>query len=277
MMRRAGLACLLALVCAGAQALDHVTISTADDSNLTRRIADDLKRRIASIPGTLPRPVVVTIGPVALRREVSQRLEGVIVSAYTSSQVWHSLVKPTPGLQVTGVYAEPGPAEQLKLVSLLYKRPVRIAALLSSDLAFLHSELPDVMIQPFDERSDINVALNRIAQAQVLLAMPDRAAFTTENVRNVLLSTYRHGQGVIGFSADMVKSGALATTYSDLEDVDTQVAEILANYAQDGTLPPPSFPRYFKTIVNEGVARSLNVPLDDTARKFARRPGGGGR
>jgi ABC-type uncharacterized transport system substrate-binding protein len=73
----------------------------------------------------------------------------------------------------------------------------------------------------------------------------------------------------------MVKSGALATTYSDIEDIDTQLAEMLAAYAASGETPAPQFPRYFKTIINEGVARSLNVPLDDYARRFSRRPGGG--
>jgi hypothetical protein len=35
-------------------------------------------------------------------------------------------------------------------------------------------------------------------------------------------------------------------------------------------LPPPQFPRYFRTAVNEGVARSLDVKLSDDVRHFAR-------
>ena len=81
---------------------------------------------------------------------------------------------------------------------------------------------------------DINRVLNQHRPAEVLLAMPDSAVYNTDNVRNILLSTYRHKQGVIGFSADMVKAGALATTYSEIEDIDAQVAEIGARLRQHG-------------------------------------------
>jgi hypothetical protein len=39
-----------------------------------------------------------------------------------------------------------------------------------------------------------------------------------------------------------------------------------------GELAPPQFPRYFRTIVNEGVARSLDLIVSDEVRSFARRP-----
>jgi ABC-type uncharacterized transport system substrate-binding protein len=68
----------------------------------------------------------------------------------------------------------------------------------------------------------------------------------------------------------MVKAGALATTYSEVEDINAQVAEIVASYVSGGELPAPEFPRYFHTIVNEGVARSLDVEVPDNVRKFAR-------
>lgn len=265
-------ACACVLASLPARALDGVEVVTADDSNATRRIAEDLRARLHRLSGNLRTPMVVAIGPVALRREVTQRTEGVIFSAYTSSQVWHSIGPPAPGVQLTGVYAEPDPADQLRLIQLLYRRPVRVAALLSTDTAFLRPLLPGVTIQPFDANVNINRALNQIAQDQVLLALPDREVFTTENVRNILLSTYRHGQGVIGFSADMVKSGALATTYSDVEDINYQIAEMIGAYAQSGELPAPDFPRYYRTIVNEGVARSLNLRLDEHLRAFSHLP-----
>ena len=216
----------------------------------------------------------VTIGPTALRDAVARRCDCVVISAYTSSQVWHAITARLPrnrAMSLTAVYAEPAPADQLRLASLLYGRQPRIAAILSPETAFLRPVLDgEVEIQHFEPGDDINHALNRMTRAEALLAMPDSAVYNTESVRNILLSTYRRKQGVIGFSADMVKVGALASTYSEIEDINTQVAEIAAAFVITGELAPPQFPRYFRTVINEGVARSLDLRVTEAARQFAR-------
>ena len=271
-------ALVLALACCAAASPAHAappwTIVTADDSELTRRIQRDLYARLAPIV-RLPHKVTIAIGPVALRRAVTQRTEGMVFSAYTSSQVLHQVIAKTDEPYISGIYAEPAPENQLQLVALLYRRPVAVAAIVGGEAEFLSSLAPGLMYQRLPlEGGDINQALNAVADAPVLLAWPDSAVFNSENVRNILLSTYRHGQGVIGFSADMVSSGALATTYSTLEDINTQIAEALSGYAATGQLGPPQFPRYFRTAINEGLARSLKVPVSDAARSFSRRPRG---
>jgi hypothetical protein len=258
-------------------------IVTGDDSAVTRRIADDLYKQLVPISSLFRtelaqarRLVYVAIGPVALREAVARKADCVIISAFTSSQVWRAVmagVPPARAASMTAVYAEPAPADQMRLIELLYKRPVRIAAIVGNESAYLKPVLQAVAeVDQLRAGDDINRALNRIAQAEVLLAMPDRGVYNAENIRNILLSTYRHKQGVIGFSADMVKAGALASTYSEIEDINTQVAEIAANFVASGELAPPRFPHYFSTIINEGVARSLDVAVDDAARSFARRP-----
>ena len=295
MFLRAAVA-VLALLAGAAQAQsleparkdDEVTgfrfqILTGDDSEVTRRIAEDLYKRL--VPtfagfrtelGQSRRMLYVAIGPAALRDAVARRCDCVIISAFTSSQVWRALTAKTPAARaglITAVYAEPAPADQLRLAALLYGRPVRVGAILGEDTTFLRPELePEVEVQPFALGDDINHTLNRMTRSEVLLAMPDGDVYNPENVRNILLSTYRRKQGVIGFSADMVKVGALATTYSEIEDINTQVAEIAAAFVVTGNLPPPQFPRYFRTVVNEGVARSLDVRVTDNARRFSNLP-----
>lgn len=258
-------------------------ILTGDDSEVTRRIAEDLYKRLvptfAAFRTELAqrrRMLYVTIGPTALRDALARRCDCVIISAFTSSQVWRSLTARTPASRtglMTAVYAEPAPADQLRLAALLYGRPVRVGAILGRDTAFLRGALEnDIEVQPFAAGDDINHTLNGMTRAEVLLALPDGDVYNPENVRNILLSTYRRKQGVIGFSADMVKVGALATTYSEIEDINTQVAEIASAFVATGELAPPQFPRYFRTVVNEGVARSLDVRVTDSARRFARAP-----
>ncbi|WP_229413273.1 hypothetical protein [Massilia violaceinigra] len=258
-------------------------IVTADDSGVTRRIADDLYKQLVPIFGGFRtelaqhrRMVYVAIGPVALRNVAARKCDCVVIAAFTSSQVWRSVteeLQPARVLSMTAIYAEPAPVDQLRLIELLYKRPVRVAAIVSSNTGFLKPTLQGIAeIEHYDPSEDINVVLNRIGKTEVLLAMPDRSVYNTENVRNILLSTYRHNQAVIGFSADMVMAGALATTYSTIEQINAQVADVANEFVVTGELAPPQFPRYFSTVINEGVARSLDVAVDDAARNFTRRP-----
>jgi hypothetical protein len=260
-------------------------IITGDDSSVTRHITEDLYKRLVPIFGNFRnelaqkrRMVYVTIGPVALRNVASHKCDCVVIAAFTSSQIWRAVTADLPPsrlMAMTAIYAEPAPSDQLRLISLLYKRPVKVAAIVSRETGFLKPLLGGVSpveIEDYSAGDDINYALKRVGQAQVLLAMPDRTVYSTENFRNILLSTYRHNQAVIGFSADMVRAGALATTYSNIEHINAQVAEAANEFVQTGELQPPQFPRYFRTIVNEGVAKSLQVSISDEARKFGREP-----
>jgi hypothetical protein len=257
-------------------------IVTGDNSSVTRRIADDLyKRLVPTFAGFRTelaqqrRMVLVAIGPTALRDAALRPCDCVVIAAFTSSQVWRDVMASTPpprAAAMTAIYAEPAPADQLALIKLLYRRPARVAAIVSDPRFFAASLRGAVDLTTFAEGDDINRLLNRIAQTEVLLALPDNAVFNAENIRNILLSTYRHKQAVIGFSSDMVRAGALASTYSDIEDINVQVAETVAQFVATGALPAPQFPRYFHTVINEGVARSLDVQVDSAARSFARRP-----
>lgn len=259
-------------------------IVTGDDSGLTSRIAEDLLKRLVPIfagyrteLAQRRRMVYVAIGPNALREVARRRCDCVVISAFTSSQVWHAIVDQLPPARaraMTAVYAEPAPSDQLRLATLLYRRPVRAAVLLGPETAFLLPQLLPALVGQAEvlqvaQDDDMSDVLARTGRAEVLLALPDSTVYNPENIRNILLSTYRRKQAVIGFSADMVKVGALASTYSEVEDINAQVAELAAGFAASGRLPPPQFPRYFRTAINEGVARSLDIEVSEEARRFA--------
>jgi hypothetical protein len=293
---RSALLLLLCLGLAGSAgastgASSRYEIVTGDESELTQRIVLDLDKRLAPLfahageerfdDAGLPlaqRKVIVAIGPVALRDAIARKSNAVVIAAFTSAHVWRAVVGTVPRARMssmTAIYAEPAPADQLRLIALLYNRPVRVSAIISSETAFLKPFLQGAAeIEDYHMGDDINGALKRIAKGEVLLAMPDQVVYNTENIRNILLSTYRHNQGVIGFSSDMVKTGALASTFSEVEDINAHVAEIAASFIASGELAGPQFPRYFRTIVNTGVARSLKVVVDDSVIKFARRAPG---
>ncbi len=267
-------------------------IITNDNTEATRKIVEDLRKRFPSAQVALDsinrrsktkNTIYIAIGPSAFRSLLSQDHDGIIVSAFTSSQAYHAILESIPEQRtrsVTAVYAEPSPLLQLQLVSVLLKKPVKVAVILSKKTSYLEPMLQHVASQTGTELSieyyippeTLNRVLNRIADVPVLLATPDSTIYNTDNIRNILVTTYRHNQSVIGFSSALVKAGALASTYSDIEDINAQVDELIADYETTGKLAKPQFPKYFSTIVNKDVARSLNIVVDNSAKNFSRKP-----
>lgn len=290
---------VLAMAWAAAEGRDlprhPVQIVTAERSETTRMIVDDLLRRfpsaevISDVARRLPKTsktVHIAIGPAALRVLLSQGADGVIVSAYTSSQAYRAILDSLPesrSAAVTAIYAEPSPALQLRLIALLYKRPVRVAAILSDKTAYLEPILrsaaaltdTDLSVEYYSAGESLNRTLSRLAEIPVILATPDSLVYNTENIRNILVTTYRRNQSVIGFSASLVKAGALASAYSEIADIGAQIAELVRDFEASGKLPEPQFPKYFSVAVNEDVARSLNIVADEPVRTFSRHAAGG--
>lgn len=267
-------------------------IVVADESEITTSIAATLKARFpegrvlreVSIADLRDRNAIyVTVGPNALNALLSREPDGIVISLFTSSQAYRAILEGWPKTRrsaSTGIYAEPSPASQLELVSAVYKRRVQVAVLISDNTAYLAPVLAaaaaqadiDLKIERLGTADDLTRELNLVREASVLLAIPDPRIFTSESVRDILVSTYRRNQAVVGFSAAMVRAGALATTYSSVDDIAEQFEEILNAFLTTGRLPNPQFPRYWRTTINESVARSLNIVVDRTAKSLSHSP-----
>lgn len=269
-----------------------IYVLTSDSSKTTQQITADIQKKIPSIKlitdistNTKNKDAVyITIGPSALQARLLQsQIDGVTISVFTSSQVYHSILETIPASHkkdVTAIYADPSPLNQLRLITLLYKKPTNVAVILSDKTIFLEKNLfnaanqtnTNLTIEKFSDGETINRVLNSISTVPVILATPDNNVFSQENIRNILLTSYRRNQAVIGFSPSLVKAGALATTYSDIDDVNTQLAEIITSYISTEKLPAPQFPSYFKTVVNENVAHSMDMIVSDDVLLFSHQP-----
>lgn len=266
-------------------------IVTVDDSEVTKRIVDGLQKKFPGAPiFTNPNRrllkkregIYIAVGPSALRALLAQNLDGVIVSVFTSGQAYKAILDSMPESRfnaVTAIYAEPAPSDQLRLISLLYKKKVNVAVFVSEKTAYLQPILRQASFQTsmplaieHVSADNLNRALNRIGDLPVLLATPDSTIYNGENLRNILVTTYRHHQAVVGFSTALVKAGALASAYSGIDDIIAQVGELLNDFQATGRLPDPQFPKYFSVVINDDVARSLNLVIDDEARNFSRKP-----
>jgi hypothetical protein len=273
---------------AASQEHREVVIVVSDEGDLTRKVVADLRRRlpraeVGDIKVLTPRrALVIAVGPAALRSVMAASVDGPVISIFTSSQVYHSILETATGRRPasTAIYAEPSPTAQLRLVRLLFKRPIRTTVVLGGRTTFLESLLQraaaeariPLTVENYELDDSISRILGRSGESHAILAIPDSLVFTSDNLRTVLLTTYRNGQAVIGFSAALVRAGALATTFSEVEDINAQLEELVSAYEGSGQLPAPQFPKYFRTLINEDVARSLNVVIDDAVRAFANRP-----
>ena len=238
---------------------------------------DDLSRPRS----TAARPTVyITLGASALQASLDARLDAPVISLLASRQSYERSATSAPGtFERSAIYAEPNPEHQMRIVAALFRRAVSVGTLLSDATAHLQSSLGataaayGLHLQAVRVPPSVGVsrALNALDAASVLLIQPDTDLYTQETLRELLESTYRRRLPVIGFSAALVAAGTLASAYSDLDDVALQLQGLLDTLAT-GRMPPPAYPAYWRVAVNNSVARSLDVQVDDVVRRMGDRP-----
>lgn len=117
-------------------------------------------------------------------------------------------------------------------------------------------------------------ALKRVlADADLLLALPDPHVYNSNTIQNILLSSFRSGVPLAAFSPAYVRAGALLALYETPAQVGQQTAVIARGVLQGKPLPAvPLYAREFSVAVNEHVARSLGLSLNaDALREQLRR------
>ena len=217
----------------------------------------------------------ILIGAAAVDAVGSRELPGVSIALFTSRESLEITGFLTRG-RTTAIYADPQPAAQFRLIRNLFRRAVRVGIIMGEHSERLHDLYRDAAVnadvEPVFERASVSngitTPLNRFRNVSVLLAVPDSAIWTGGNLRVLLESSYRRNIPLIGFSSGMVSAGSLATSYSSLDDVIAQLREVVTSVLA-GRMPPPQYPRYWRVIVNENVARSMSIPLEDDVRMLS--------
>lgn len=107
-------------------------------------------------------------------------------------------------------------------------------------------------------------ALSKVMDgSDLLLALPDNTIYNSNTIRNLLFSSYRSGKPLVGFSAGLVKAGAIAAVYSTPEQFGEQAAGMLEQFSRSGSLPPAQYSQLFDVSVNQVVASSMGLALKD--------------
>jgi putative tryptophan/tyrosine transport system substrate-binding protein len=105
-------------------------------------------------------------------------------------------------------------------------------------------------------------ALERLlSRTDILLALPDPMVHNRNTVQPLLLTTYRAGIPVIGYSESYLQAGSTLALYSTVPQLTAQVVESLQQLFEGRSVPAIQSPRYYTVGVNSAVARSLGLSL----------------
>jgi hypothetical protein len=266
----------------------ELRILTSDDSDPTRQIVRAIERRypdarsspdLRTLIARNGPAVYAAIGPGALQLALEADLVDPLISLFTSNEVYTRILRSLPATRrrasITAVYAEAAPKHQMQLIRQLLGRHVTVGVLLTDNTRHLNEALQtaaraaglELDAQIVDANENVVRASTRVASSQVLLAVPDSTLYTGQVLRSLLESTYRRRQPVIGFNVGMVNAGTLAAAYSSIEDTIAGLGE-LARAATAGRLPEPDYPRHWRIAINDNVARSLGIVVEEAVRSL---------
>lgn len=167
-------------------------------------------------------------------------------------------------------------ARQLRLARLLLPRATDLAAPHADDteatatadelaaLAKTHGFAVHAAALP-ETDSPIPVLQSLLRHSDAVLALPELKAFQPQSVRSLLLTTYRQGRPVIGMDPAYVQAGILATTYTPPAAYAEAAEQAVRHWLTLAQWPPADYPAGFAVMLNQQVARSLDLVLPDEA------------
>ena len=122
----------------------------------------------------------------------------------------------------------------------------------------------DLVTRQVDDEASLPEATAWIGpRIDVLWAPVDATVFRARNAQFVLMQMLQRKVPVFGFSANMVKAGALAAPRVDYRAMGRQTAELLASVL-DSTSPPGGTvqpPKVYDIVVNQRIGRLIGKPI----------------
>jgi hypothetical protein len=163
------------------------------------------------------------------------------------------------------------PAERIaQLLRLALPGHVRVGVLFGPDSIAIKPQLAralaargfTLIAQGVHDGAQLYPALRTLLDdSDLLLALPDRQVFQSDNMHNILLAAYRRRVPVVSYSAAHVRAGALLSLHTEPAGVAIQIVGALRQWLGGRGLPQPAAAEGGAVAVNEQVARSLGLSL----------------
>lgn len=123
-----------------------------------------------------------------------------------------------------------------------------------------------LQIETMQETEQLTESIKFLSQrSDVLLMSADPEIYNKNTIRSILLSSYRHRLPVIGVSKSLTHAGAIASIYSEPEQISRQAAKIARKILRKERTEKYYSPDDFSVSLNFQVARSLGYRFSDEA------------
>lgn len=252
----------------------------ADVSNALERQLSDADVHVMTARQVLahqgpPPAVIVTLGMDALRQVVEV------------AEPWHktsivALLVPRSGLEspemqgvprLSAIYLDQPFSRQMQWLTEAMPERKTLGVLLGPTSKAYAREIRaaarqsglDLVLKVIETRDEVAPALQAVlAESRLFMTVPDTVVFNSQMAQYVLIASYRYGVPLLGYSAPLVKAGAVAALVASPAQIARQGAAMVRKQIDGGraSIQPPDD---FEVRVNPSVIRALEIVMNETA------------
>lgn len=228
-----------------------------------------------SLDNAAERPdLIIAVGSSAFRQTLARAGPTPIIATLIPRFSYEKLLAESGNRnrRVSAIWLDQPPARQALFLRHLLPGKTRIGMLLSNETRSQAAQFRQpfaaagLSLESEDSEMDKTLlpALNGLlGRVNVLFAIPDSTIYKRDNIKSILITTYRHQRPVVAFSPAFVNAGALAALYSTPAQIARQTVEIILSAG--AAPPPPMSPNQFAILINQNVADALNLHIQDEA------------
>lgn len=219
--------------------------------------------------------LVVAVGSQSFQQAIQKSSRGPVVAALLPRYAYERILQQAGATVATSaVFLDQPEDRQLAMLSLLPGPPDTIGIFRSAtnvlSLPRLRAGAAKYRLKLREEavlaENELASAIQNLsAHADVILATPDPAIFSSQTIPGILLSAYRARVPLVGFSPAYTRAGALVSMHSSVAQLAEQTAEMARQVVAGGSVPAPQVPSDFEVSINRQVARSMGIELPTEA------------
>ncbi len=248
-------------------------------NNTLTQCKSDIKNLAIQEGGDFPQTsrsdIIITIGSRAADNVMDLKTDARVLHALLPRDTYLTLHTSNHSPDHSVIFLDQPLERKLRLAQLVKPGKTRIGILLGPVSKSIKPRLDELItgssmvlnIETVENSEQVGPKLGELFKhSDILVSIPDPVVFNRKTIRSVLLSSYHNRIPVIGFSQAYVKAGALAAVHSTPEDIGKNIAHFLSTLPENPEVRKSTseYPSFFSVSINEDVAHSLGIQLQNS-------------